>query len=303
MPIVLAAPLTSPGGTGALNHARSMSWTGFDGSFWDLTDVYGPMQLREGVKGLHMPPMTVFQSSTPLVPGAEIGGYSIDPRPVYWPLTFIASSSDEWRRAYSDFFRSLHPTRPGIWKVGSGDDARTLPLTYTPDGGAYAFKSDPFVNGVALIGLELVATRPLWRGKSIKQEFRADEPVDFIPAAPGDEYFPSPVATFSTATIENPGDEPSYLLWTVEGPQSELELGVDGAVIRVPFDVADGSTLIIDTDPAGQYATLDGVDVTAALGFQMFGPVPARGRSPLTIQSAGAGAVTAELVPLYWTAA
>lgn len=302
MPIVLAAPLTSPEGSGPLNHARAMSWTGFDGSFWDLTDVYGPMQLREGVKGLHMPPMTVFQSSTPLVPGAEIGGYSIDPRPVYWPLTFIAASSDEWRRTYADFFRSLHPTRPGVWKVGSGDDARTLPLTYTPDGGAYAFKSDPFVNGVALIGLELVATRPLWRGKAIQQEFRADEPVDFIPSGPGDVYHPSPVATFATASIMNSGDEPAFLRWTVEGPANALELGVAGAVIDVPFPVEEGSTLVIDTDPSAQYATLDGTDVTAQLGFQMFAPVPARGTSPLTIASGGTGSVTAELTPLYWTA-
>lgn len=301
MPIVLAAPLTSPQHPG-VNLPRAMSWTGFDGSVWDLTDEFGTLQLREGVKGLHMPPMTIFESSTPLVPGSDIQGYAIEGRPVYWPLTFIAESADEWRRAYAGFFRSLHPVQPGIWKVGTGEDARTLPLTYRPDGGSYSFKSDPFVNGVALIGLELYAPRPLWRGATIRQTFFADEPVDFIPSAPGDEYHPSPVASFASATFPNPGDEPAYLLWTVEGPQSSLELGVDGAVIDVPFDVDEGSTLIIDTDPAGQYATLDGVDVTAELGFQMFGPVPARGSSPLTIRSSGSGSVGAELVPLYWTA-
>lgn len=302
MPIVFATPLPTPP-LPSVNLPRAMTWTGFDGSTWDLTDEFASMQLREGVKGLHMPPMTIFESSTPLVPGSDIQGYAIGGRPVYWPLTFLADSPQEWRSAYAGFFRSLHPVNPGLWTVGVGDDARTLPLTYWPDAGSYAFKSDPFVNGVALIGLDLYAARPLWRGKAIEQTFLADGPTDFIPGEPGEDYYPSPVATFATANIDNPGDEPSYLRWTVNGPAFELELGVDGAVIDVPFNVAEHSTLVIDTDPASQYATLDGEDVTPLLGFQMFGPVPARGRSPLTIKSAGAGSVTAELVPLYWTAA
>ncbi|MGW9346038.1 hypothetical protein ACWGR3_31340, partial [Streptomyces albidoflavus] len=114
--------------------------------------------------------------------------------------------------------------------------------------------------------------------------------------------FISPAATFQQAQIENPGNEPAYLVWTVEGPSSDVQLGVGGALIEVPFPVPEGSKLVIDTDPAGQYATLDGVDVTRELGFQMFAPVPARGTSPLAIAAAGSGVVRAELVPLYWRA-
>lgn len=301
MPIVLAAPAAAPAPGFGGGAARFMSWTGFDGSTFVLCGEDAAPAMQRGVKGLHMPRMDVFESSTPLVPGVDLRGYSLPARSVYWPLLFQAATPDEWRTRYSDFFRSFHPVETGTWTVGEGDGARTLPLVGSFDG-AYSFSVDPFVTGWAYIGVELLAPRPLWRGKRIRQTFFADEPVDFIPSAPGDEYHPSPVASFASATFPNPGDEPAYLLWTVEGPQSSLELGVDGAVIDVPFDVEEGSTLIIDTDPAGQYATLDGDDVTAELGFQMFGPVPARGSSPLTIRSAGSGSVGAELVPLYWTA-
>lgn len=301
MPIVLASPSSVPSPPLGDGTARYMSWTGRDGVEWVLCGKNAVPAMQRGVKGLHMPRMDVFESSTPLVPGSDLLGYSIPGRPVYWPLLFRAQSADEWRQIYSSFFRSFHPVDPGVWTVGEGDDARTLPLTGTFDG-SYSFSIDPFVTGWALIGIELYAPRPLWRGKAEKQEFTADLPVDFIPAAPGNEYHPSPDASFATATINNPGDEPAYLRWTVEGPASELELGVDGAVIEVPFDLDEGDTLIIDTDPAGQYATLNGEDVTTELGFQIFGPVPARGTSPLTITSSGAGTVIAELTPLYWMA-
>lgn len=301
MPIVFASPLaTAPGASALL--PRAMKWTGFDGSEWDLSATSGPMTMSSGVKGLHMPAFEVFNSSTPLVPGVDLTGYALPPRSVYWPLNFFSSSIDEWQAKYSGFFDSMHPVEVGVWTVGDGDSARTLPLTYQDDG-SFSFGNDPFVMGWALIGVELLAPRPLWRGTPIRRRFFAEEPVDFIPDVPGEEYFPTPIATFATATIDNPGNEPSYLTWTVEGPQAEgLELGVAGATITVPFAVEEDSVLRIDTDPASQFATLDGVDCTAGLGFQIFAPVPARGTSPLTISLSGTGSVVAELVPLYWRA-
>ncbi|HEY9310239.1 MAG TPA: hypothetical protein VIP82_20745 [Microbacterium sp.] len=302
MPIVFAAPLAAPSGSSGFQ-SLFMSWTGFDGSVWDLSDPRGAVPgMGPGVKGLHMPAMTVYKSETPLVPGVDLMGYRIGERSVYWPLVFAAKNVDDWEAKYAGFFDSVHPIRPGIWTVGAGDKARTLPLT-GQFAGDYAFTRDPFGTGRALIGVELTAPRPLWRGKPIRKTFYAEADVDFIPDEPGDDYYPTPIATFAKAEIDNPGNEPAYLTWIVNGPQDTgLELGVDGAVIEVPFPVADGSVLKIDTDPAGQFATLDEVDVTSTLGFQIFGPVPSRGTSPLTITTSGTGSVTAELVPLHWRA-
>lgn len=302
MPIVFAAPAAVPGSSPGAPQPRRMTWTGFDGSVWPLTrpQARNP-RMQPGVQGLHMPRMQVVKSSSPLVAGVELMGYSLPEREVYWPLLFRASSAEKWAVEHGAFFDSFHPVETGVWTVGEGPTARTLPLTGVFDG-THSFPHDPFITGRAVIGLQLEAPRPLWRGRAIVKEFGADEGEDFIPPTGAPDFYISPAATFQQAQIENPGNEPAYLVWTVEGPSSDVQLGVGGALIEVPFPVPEGSKLVIDTDPAGQYATLDGVDVTRELGFQMFAPVPARGTSPLAIAAAGSGLVRAALVPLYWRA-
>lgn len=300
MPIVLAAPLTDAGQLGSAT-AKFMKWTGFDGSTWVLSDPDITPGMRRGVKGLHMPRFEVFESSTPLVPGSELTGYALPAREVYWPITFAASSVSEWEQRHGAFFDSFHPTEPGIWTVGEGSKERTLPLTGDFDG-SYAFDIDPFVTGWALIGIELKAPRPLWRGRPISKTFYAQEGTAFIPAGLAPDFHISPAASFARASIDNPGNEPAYLTWIVNGPATDLTLGIGGAIIDVPFALTAGDVLTIDTDPAGQFATLNGADVTRELGFQMFAPVPPRGTSQLAIANAGDGSVTAQLIPLYWRA-
>lgn len=301
MGIVFAAPAVEPDRP-AGREARFMSWTGVNGEVFILTADDSNPAMQRGVQGLHMPEMQVFESSTPLVHGSEVSGYTIRSRRVFWPLLFQAENSDQWRSEHGAFFDSFHPVSPGVWTVGEGDDARTLPLVGVFDGN-YSFDTDPFVMGYAVIGLELSAPRPLWRGQPVRQTFLgAEAGVDFIPGTPGDVYYLSSDSSFALANIDNPGNEPAYLTWTVEGPLTSIQLGVDGAIIDVAIPVPEGSSLTIDTDPAAQFATLDGADVTAELGFQLFGPVPGGGTSPLVIQAEGTGSVVAELTPLYWRA-
>jgi len=281
-----------------------MTWTGVDGSVWRLTKPGAPNpRMAPGVKGLHMPKMIVHKSSSPLVPGVDIDdGYELPERSVYWPLLFRARSSEEWQEDHAGFFRSFHPVRTGIWTVGEGRQARTLPLTGSFDGG-YVFPHDPFLTRLALIGVELTAPRPLWRGVPITQKFSGPSTRPFIPLGGGPPYYIAPGATFQDAKIANPGDEPSYLTWEVEGPQpAGIKLGVGEALIEVPFAIAEGSKLSINTNPAEQYATLDGVDCARDLGFQIFAPIPAGGEVNLVIISDGEGSIRATHVPLYWMA-
>ncbi|KDA05864.1 hypothetical protein DC31_13940 [Microbacterium sp. CH12i] len=280
MPIVFASAVSNPGAAW-MDRGLSMRWTGADGSVWDLADPLGAVPgMGRGVTGLHMPQMTLFESSSPLVPGVQLVDYAIQKRPVYWPLIFKGKSIPAWHAAYSAFFDSIHPVKPGTWTVGKGKSARTLELTGTFEAD-YAFDRDPFTTGLAIIGLELVASRPLWRGVPISQEFGTAEGVPFIDAmelAP--TFNVSPAATFSKAEVSNPGNEPAYPMWTVMGPLDLVQIGIGDALIDVPFEVAAGSVLVIDTDPSGRFATLDGVDCTRELGFQMFAPVPLVGLHP-----------------------
>ncbi|MDT3343880.1 hypothetical protein [Microbacterium aquilitoris] len=301
MGIVFAAAVRKPSQSEVFD-GQFMSWTGFNGEVFALTADDSNPAMQRGVQGLHMPQMVVRSSSSPLTHGEELISYHIPTRPVFWPLIFQARAAADWRTRHASFFDSIDPHFEGEWTVGKGENARRLSLVGSFDGN-HPFQVDPFVTGYAIIGLELSAPQPLWRGPRLRRTFLgAEARADFIPDKPGDIYYLSSSSPFTLASIDNPGNEPAYLTWTVNGPLTSIRLGVGGAIIEVAFPVPSGSSLTIDTDPAAQFALLDGRDVTADLGFQLFGPVPVGGTSPLLIQAEGTGSVVTELTPLYWRA-
>jgi hypothetical protein len=87
-------------------------------------------------------------------------------------------------------------------------------------------------------------------------------------------------------------------------------MGVGDSVVEVPFTVADGKALVVDTDPRVQTAIeydypgmTNPVDRTADLtGAVDFAAIPAGGTSPLNVSITGDGTIRVELVPLYWRA-
>ncbi len=304
MSIVFAAPYSEPEDSVPEWGARPMKWIGVDGTVWPLTGTGSSSpRMLPGVKGLHMPRFDVHTSSTPLVPGEEILGYSTPARDVEWRLLFRASSALDWEARHADFFDSLHPVETGRWLVGEGDAQRRLDLRGEFDGSHY-FPRDPFVTGRAQIGLRLSAPRPFWVGKTISRTYRAEAEPDFIPSDPDDQnYYPTSVTGYSSARIRNPGNEPAYVRWTVAGPHPPgVTLGVGTFLVTVPFEIPEGSTFILNTDPTAPTTTLDGEDRTSQLGFQVFAPVPPGGASKLVIASGGTGDITVELDPLYWRA-
>ncbi|WP_424448845.1 hypothetical protein [Microbacterium arborescens] len=260
-----------------------------------------------------MPRMDVHTSTSPGVPGAIITGYELPPRAVYWPLRFANRSIPEWEDEHAGFFDSFHPALEGVWTVGEGGDARTLPLTGSFDG-THSFERDPFVTGKAVIGVQLLAPRPLWRGRPIRRQFKAPEPSPFYPGPP---FMISSGASYGNATIPNPGQEPSYVTWEIDGPHpAGVKVGVGDALVEVPFEIPAGRRLVINTDPSEQYARVgdlvddgagvlvlaDPVDAARDLGFQIFAPIPARGDVSLTLVTAGTGVIAASHTPLYWRA-
>ncbi len=313
MTIVLSSPLTSEE-TVPVAGNRPMTWTGFDGTVWRLTRPGSPNpRMLPGVQGLHMPRMDVHTSTSPGVPGAIITGYELPPRAVYWPLRFANRSIPEWEDEHAGFFDSFHPALEGVWTVGEGGDARTLPLTGSFDG-THSFERDPFVTGKAVIGVQLLAPRPLWRGRPIRRQFKAPEPSPFYPGPP---FMISSGASYGNATIPNPGQEPSYVTWEIDGPHpAGVKVGVGDALVEVPFEIPAGRRLVINTDPSEQYARVgdlvddgagvlvlaDPVDAARDLGFQIFAPIPARGDVSLTLVTAGTGVIAASHTPLYWRA-
>jgi hypothetical protein len=289
-----------------------MQWTGWDGSRWVLSDPVGNIAMLPGVEGLHEPRYTRFTDEVSSIPGNRIRGVNAQARTVFWPLQFQADDVDDWRARYDGFFDSIDVVNPGVWQVGDGDDARTLKLTGIFDADV-AFDYDPFMTGYASFGVTLEAAQPYWEGQSVTAgPWTATTPVGFFP---GPTFHISDSSRdFTNASINNPGKIASYVTWACEGEiEAGSTVGVAGKLITIPFDIASGTTLVIQTDPRLQYATLitgaiadidwtdlGGVDKTRELGFQSFAAAPAGEDVPLQISVTGSGGqVAARLTPLY----
>lgn len=303
MPIVLATPPSAPP-PGAVSAALGYRWLGPDGSVWDLNDWRSGVFLdNSGVTGLHFPKMTKYRSSSRAVPGHRNRGWRAESRDVFWPVCVWADGSEDWRTLYTRFFNTIHPEKAGVWEVTAGSQVRRLRLTGVFDS-EHEFPLDPYMEGWATIPVQMEPEQPFWEGDPIAVgPFSEPVGVDFIdPVLLAPTFHLSPAATFATATIPNPGDVDAWLVWTVEGPLTDVVLGVGGVTASVPFSLLAGQTLRIDTDPRKVSALLDGVDATEQLGLLEFAAVPSGGAAPLSVSASGAGGITASLTPLFFRA-
>lgn len=300
--IVFSSPPATPPIPPTAWKGITVEWIGCDGSVWDLSSGDQGVALHPNVEGMHDPIMTKFSSVARAVPGKRGRGSRAEARSVFWPLKVYHDTSDDWIDTYDRFFTSIHPDRPGIWRVGYQGSFRELELTGVyPDG--YAFGVHPTVLGWMDIGVELEAERPYWRGAPVKGgPWSAPAPVDFLDDEGSPPLHISESAAFGSATISNPGDEPAFLVWTIRDALTAVELGIGDRVIDVPFAVEAGEVVRIDTDPRNLTATRDGDDVTALLGLQPITPVPPGGSVSLHVEGTGSGSIEAELVPLHWRA-
>ncbi len=276
------------------------TWTGWDGSVWELTgEDSGVRLIRGGTRGLGRGEHDRFASSSPAVAGSRYRGHRTLERDVFWPLlVFVDDSSEAWVKYDRAFWRTMHPDRPGTWTVTHPDGARRT-LTCRYDGtDNQAFDRLPVQAGWAVYGVRLVADeQPFWQGEPIARTFQASPGSPFLPGPP---FTISSGSTLALATIDNPGDEPAYPIWDLEGPLDSVTVGVDGRTIEVPIELAAGETLRVDPRPTEQTA-IDGTgaDRTAELGAVDFAPVAPGEQVPLTLAAAGTGSITATLIPLY----
>lgn len=279
-----------------------MTWTGWDGSVWSLTDPASQVRLKQGVRGLSMPPVRRYSSASAGVPGSRWRGASPEERQVFWPLAVHTAPGQGWVDQDSAFFRTLDPERPGIWRVQQPDGgARSLRCRFVDDG-QHTYVTGPAGIGWAFYGITLVAEQPYWEGEPLVRYFNAAPPVLFFGTP--QVFSLDPGSTVATATVDNPGDVDAYPVWTVTGPTTGVTLGVGGRLIEVPFALADGEVLVVDPRPTAQTAIMStGVERTAELGEADFAPIPAGESLALSLDLAGAGgSVQVSLTPLHYRA-
>lgn len=309
MAIVFAAPFipVAPSRTWI---GLQMTWTGWDGSVWDLTSAASGAVMMPGLRGLTMPPVQHYTTSYPSVPGARWRGHTVNAREVFWPIQLYSDqSSQDWVEHERAFWKTMRPDKTGTWTVtGPSGDQRYLDCRFSDDGEA-TFSHDPVLAGWSNYGITLTADQPFWRADPVRRQWSAGASVPFYPAGSGSGFVISPSTTLDASVIENPGDVDAYPVWEVSGPATTAQVGVAGRNITIPFAIAAGKVLVIDTAPSAQSATLydvgtggvrvNPVDKTAQLSGVDFAPVPADGSTSVTLTLAGTGNVVLSLTPLY----
>ena len=299
-PVILASPPVGRPTQATDWRGLSITWEGPDGQTWDLTDRAGGVLLTaQGLEGLHNPRITKYASASRAIPGKRLRGWRAEARDVFWPLYIWADGSTAWRDRQQEFFDSITPDREGTWRVKAGEEERRLSLTGVfLDTHRYNF--DPLITGWATYGVALEAAQPFWEGEPrTRGPWGSPNPVPFVPAGGGPPLRISSASTVENATIPNTGNVEAYGAWTLNGPLSDIVLGVGDALNVIPFSLEAGETLLIDTDPRRPSASINGVDSTTALGLQEWAPIPPGAEVPLHVAATGNGNVSFALTPLY----
>lgn len=303
MSFVYAAPPLPPPAPVQAWGRMSSTWTGWDGSEWDLTNPHkSPVFLKQdGTEGMHMPSHVAWTSSSPAVHGQTFRGYSVQPREAFWPIFLYSDKgSREWLEIDAAFWRTLQPGKHGRWSVTTPyGGTRTLHVR-SADNGGFAYTADPMRRGWVSYPVALIADDPFWYGEPVRQAWSEGESVDFFGGAGKAPLFHiSSASQFTEARISNAGDVEAWPVWTVKGPGSGITLGVGGRQIDWSGTLTAGDILVVDADPRVQSAWLNGVDVTHQLESANFAPIPAGEDRRVSVSMVGSGSVSVEIAPRF----
>lgn len=287
----------------------AMKWIGWDGSEWILSDETDGTVLMPGVRGLNMPPIIHHRAAHASMPGARWRGSTVDVREIFWPIQiYSGDGTDAWIEHDQAFWRTISPDQPGTWVVvqPSGRERR-LQMRFKDDNN-YAIQHDPAYSGWTNYGITFEAEQPYWEGEAVTGYWQSGTESPFFGASGSPAFTISPGGSLAEAEIYNPGDVSTYIVWRLYGPITSATVGINGRNIVVPFSIASGQVLEIDTRPRAQVA-LQGpeagpltVDKTGNLGDIDFAPLPPGETSDLSLTMAGAGAIEATFTPLYYRA-
>jgi hypothetical protein len=289
-----------------------MTWIGWDNSEWSLTSSADGSVMLPGVRGMTMPPVIHHRAAHASLPGARWRGYSVDVREVFWPLQIYSSiESQDWIEKDRAFWKTLDPSRTGTWIVSQPDGTqRRLKLRFAGDGEA-AFDHDPSLTGWNNYGITFAAEQPFWEGDPVTSSYRTGNDAPFFGSTGGPTFTITSDKTTLKAKLNNPGDVDAWPIWRIFGPVTSATVGVGGRTITLPFTVADGRVVEINTDPGFQTAMEGPMDSTGAdltndwtwkLGAIDFAPLKSRQNSSLTLTIEGTGWIDCTINPRYFRA-
>lgn len=285
-----------------------VTWTGWDGSVWDLHN--GPVYLGPNFEGFAMLTADEFVRETALTDGQYFTGWRAKPRPVLFPVLFEKKKTEgEWLALDRAWWRTMRFDRPGVLTVTAPDGGvRRLTLRFENDGG-WSSRRDPSQDRTAIAAIQMKADDPWWVGDTFTQTFdNGGNQVNFFGglANKATPYRIGKSSTIDTATMTNPGDIPVWPIYRIDGLASAFRSVLDGRAVAGNIPVAEGQHLEIDTSPQRQVAYLfDGAtrtNVTRQLTEFNFARLPDGVATKLDIQLSGPGALIVSADPKYYKA-
>ena len=277
-------------------------WHAPNGTVWPLHDIKSGVVLTPGVEGLYMPKYDTYTSKT-MLPGARHRGSRAQSREIMWPLLISSRlTSRLWMELDSAFWAGIDPDEWGWWewRARSGS-SRFLRVQFleemtSPD-------KDPTVSGWGVYAIKMVAHQPFWEGADERTTFENVQPHNFLPTAERPYPYISSSADTKTAGVQNVGTEPAWPVWKVEGPASNVVVGIGDQLTWVPFALGPGEWVEIDTRQWGPrgFGAVDwlGRDRTQALSAFTPAAIPPGERTPVSVSFDGAGSVQVTIAPLY----
>jgi hypothetical protein len=281
---------------------------GWDGSWWNLSDLTSPVQFAIEPIGMDLPDVVRQTRRSLLRHGTRFLRAVIDEREVSWRVLLEGSPGQGFLDARNAFRRLMRSDRVNTWTVVQPNGTtRRLPVRCISQGPPTGPSGELF--GWQHMDLELVAEEPFWRGDPVVGGPWANI-VDTTPT------FPTAATDtrvlhlrdgngLSNAIVENPGDEPSYPEWTIDAPFTSAVLGVGEQKIVVPFNLDSGSLHTSpygsDTSPAPpQSAVLnDGTDVTRLLSEASWAPIRAEEQVELAVSLQGTGSISLSMATYF----
>lgn len=311
-PIVYGVPKPTTPPPPVLWAPGQHTWTVGDKS-WDLSGGLQGIRMQAGVRGLNTPEFLIYDDQSPAVSGSTYRGHIALPRDCTWPIwVFNNTSSEEWLKTDRAFWATMKPGITGTWTYVARDGVtRSLTCRFVSDNGK-THDDDPGLFGWQPYVISLRANDPFWHGPPIPGRFGGNEESatpffgpTLTPGAPGMHI--AGQYQMENARVSNPGDEPAWPRWTLYGPFTAAAVGIGGNSIEVPFTVADGAWVYIDTDPTirtamhgtGTPGPSTGTDRTSDLGLVNWGSIPPGSDIALAMEMTGTGWITIEIDPAY----
>lgn len=269
---------------GSIWQGCSVIWTGADGTVWDLLADDAPVLLR-ALTGIGTPPVERWRQQSVTAPGSRRRGSRWLDREIGMTVEITRKSSAEWVATDEAWHAGLDPDVPGRLQITWGGRTRWVEATLAEE--SEPMDRDPTIRGTQL-SIVTLAADPLWHGDPVRRSFGNEASRPFFAVAPN--VLGISAGTISTATITNPGDEPTWPVWTVTGPCASVTVGTDAGTVVVAGAVASGDQLIIDTRPDRQTIRLaNGTDRAGVVTSAVWAPVPAGADADLTIAATSTG--------------